>query len=349
MENNIENNVISVGVQDELKLVIMGKTSTGKHRLADLLSSIGFSCATKLTTNPNTKHLYGYKYIEKEALEAYPDEEIACRGFIDEYPYIITKEEIKNCSFIIGSLSDIKNISITLPNLFLYTVYLSSDFKNRMACHIKKGLTQDDFIRVFEDEEENYEYKLLDFIIDNVNAMSDMTRFTEMHNIIGSTSYELDKINSNDNSIELSFYDIASKYEQANILLSMLSFFSENDVVSIYRKDKVTYMKVEMNEDMSSLLDQFDFIKNDGAVPLMPFVFIMASDPELMTAFNNYLVYLSVDKYVNLVMSNVATNLIDDIEKGVNNNHINKNGKKRKIADSIALAKKSISSEKLLN
>lgn len=348
MENNIENNVISVGVQDELKLVIMGKTSTGKHRLADLLSSIGFSCATKLTTNPNTKHLYGYKYIEKEALEAYPDEEIACRGFIDEYPYIITKEEIKNCSFIIGSLSDIKSISTVYPNLFFYIAYLSSDFKNRMECHIKKGLEQDDFVRIFK-EEENYEYKLLDFLADNINTLSDINRFTEIYNIIGSTSYELDKINSSDISTVLSFYDITSKYEQANLILNIISSFSENDVVSIYRKDKVTYLKLDMNKDIFTLLDQFDLIKKDGSIPLMPFAFVMANDPELITAFNNYLTYLSVDKYVNMAMDNVVSSLIDDIEKDVDKNRITNNEKKKKTADSIALVKKSISSEKLLN
>ena len=145
-----------------MKLLIVGKSATGKDTVTDILvQEHGYKRAESYTTRPKrTPNEKGHHYINS----ADGFEKIA-PVTINGYEYFLTKEEIEKSDIIIVEPSGIESVCNACPDEAFYMLYLTADRDVRKFIYKKRNPSATDKEFESRENEENERFDALETFV----------------------------------------------------------------------------------------------------------------------------------------------------------------------------------------
>lgn len=173
-------NVIPEGKKSKVKVLIVGRTATGKDYLANELKSRGMTLLKSYTTRPKrSDNEDTHKFITNEEYEAVDKDTIAAYTEINDGKYFATKEDVENCDVYIIDINGLKQISESMPDTPVIVVHMTADEKERKKRSItRSGLDEKEATQKYEER-----------------AKDEDTQFSEFEKILADN--ELSKIGNN--------------------------------------------------------------------------------------------------------------------------------------------------------
>lgn len=144
-----------------MKLAIIGKSCSGKDRLASLLQDQGLKKAVFHTSRP-PRHYEAdgvhYKFLDEGRFRNMVDsnEMIECRSFNGWY-YGLSYEEYHNSSVLVITPSGLKNIVAKESQDNLLVVYVDTDSQERITRSVNRGDDSSEIIRRYLADEIDFQ------------------------------------------------------------------------------------------------------------------------------------------------------------------------------------------------
>lgn len=144
-----------------MKIIITGKSATGKDTVADILATkYNYKRVKNYTTRPKrTPEENGYYFIKSVEEAGIPEKDRISAVTINGYDYFSTKEEIKKAKVIIVEPSGIKPVCKAVPEEAFYLLYITADKDIRKALYKRRNpdATDEEFDTREHEEDARFE------------------------------------------------------------------------------------------------------------------------------------------------------------------------------------------------
>ena len=173
-------NVIPENKTSNIKVLIVGRTATGKDRLANELKGRGMTLLKSYTTRPKrSADEDTHTFITNEEYEKMDKDTIAAYTEINGNKYFATKDDVLNCDVYIIDVNGLRQISESMPDTPIIVVHMTANEEERKKRFIKRsGLDENKALKEYEERTE-----------------SENTQFSEFEKILADN--ELSKIGNN--------------------------------------------------------------------------------------------------------------------------------------------------------
>lgn len=151
-----------------MKLLLVGKSATGKDTVADILvSKHGYKRAESYTTRPKrTPEEKGHHYISSSE-----NFNKIAPVVINGYEYFLTKQEIKHSDVIIVEPTGIQPVCEACPDEAFYLLYITADKDVRRELYKKRNPDAGDEEFDRRENEENERFAELEAFINDDDAV----------------------------------------------------------------------------------------------------------------------------------------------------------------------------------
>ena len=136
-----------------MKILIVGRTGTGKDTLKEILEkNFNWKFVKSMTTRPRRHpdedtHIF----LTKEAAAAYRQEDKAAWTEINGYEYFTTKQQVEECDAYIIDPKGIETLSATMPDEQFRIVYLVAiDEATRQTMALKRAANPETEINIYK-------------------------------------------------------------------------------------------------------------------------------------------------------------------------------------------------------
>ena len=173
-------NVIPENKTSNIKVLIVGRTATGKDRLANELKGRGMTLLKSYTTRlKRSADEDTHTFITNEEYEKMDKDTIAAYTEINGNKYFATKDDVLNCDVYIIDVNGLRQISESMPDTPIIVVHMTANEEERKKRFIKRsGLDENKALKEYEERTE-----------------SENTQFSEFEKILADN--ELSKIGNN--------------------------------------------------------------------------------------------------------------------------------------------------------
>lgn len=158
-------NVIPEDKKSKIKVLIVGRTATGKDYLANELKGRGMTLLKSYTTRPKrSDNEDTHKFITNEEYETIDKDTIAAYTEINGGKYFATKEDVENCDIYIIDINGLKQISESMPDTPVIVVHMTADEKERKKRSItRSGLDENKALKEYEERTESENAQFSEF------------------------------------------------------------------------------------------------------------------------------------------------------------------------------------------
>lgn len=191
-------NVIPEDKKSKVKVLIVGRTATGKDYLANELKSRGMTLLKSHTTRPKRSDDEDtHTFITNEEYDAINKSTIAAYTEINGNKYFATKDDVLNCDVYIIDVNGLRRISESMPDTPVIVVYMTANEEERKKRFIKRsGLDENKALKEYEErtESENAQFSEFEKILAD-NELSkignNLTVITVRNNFLPSVIVEV--------------------------------------------------------------------------------------------------------------------------------------------------------------
>ena len=139
-------------MRDDLKILIMGRTGSGKDYLARLLTERGLKQLISSTTRPKrTPEENTHVFLTKEEADAIPEEEKVARTVINRYEYFATKQQVLESDIYIIDPNGYYMLRHKMPDTPFLVVYVKADREEAKKHAILRASDQEREAEIFEE------------------------------------------------------------------------------------------------------------------------------------------------------------------------------------------------------
>lgn len=157
--------VIPENKTSDIKVLIVGRTATGKDYLANELKSRGMTLLKSHTTRPKRSDDEDtHTFITNEEYEKMNKDTIAAYTEINGNKYFATKDDVLNCDVYIIDVNGLRQISESMPDTPVIVVHMTANEEERKKRFIKRsGLDENKALKEYEERTESENAQFSEF------------------------------------------------------------------------------------------------------------------------------------------------------------------------------------------
>ena len=157
--------VIPENKKSKIKVFIIGRTATGKDRLANELKGRGMTLLKSYTTRPKrSADEDTHTFITNEEYEKMDKDTIAAYTEINGNKYFATKADVLNCDVYIIDVNGLRQISESMPDTPVIVVHMTANKEERKKRFIKRsGLDENKALKEYEERTESENAQFSEF------------------------------------------------------------------------------------------------------------------------------------------------------------------------------------------
>lgn len=158
-------NIIPENKTSNIKVLIVGRTATGKDYLANELKSRGMTLLKSHTTRPKRSDDEDtHTFITNEEYDAIDKSTVVAHTEINGNKYFATKDDVLNCDVYIIDVNGLRQISESMPDTPVIVVYMTANEKERKKRFIKRsGLDENKAFKEYEERTESENAQFSEF------------------------------------------------------------------------------------------------------------------------------------------------------------------------------------------
>lgn len=157
--------VIPENKKSNIKVLIVGRTATGKDYLANELKSRGMTLLKSHTTRPKRSDDEDtHTFITNEEYDAIDKRTVVAHTEINGNKYFATKDDVLNCDVYIIDVNGLRQISESMPDTPVIVVYMTANEEERKKRFIKRsGLDENKALKEYEERTESENAQFSEF------------------------------------------------------------------------------------------------------------------------------------------------------------------------------------------
>lgn len=157
--------VIPENKKSNVKVLIIGRTATGKDYLANELKGRGMTLLKSYTTRPKrSDNEDTHKFITNEEYETIDKDTIAAYTEINGGKYFATKDDVLNCDVYIIDVNGLRQISESMPDTPVIVVHMTANEEERKKRFIKRsGLDENKALKEYKERTESENAQFSEF------------------------------------------------------------------------------------------------------------------------------------------------------------------------------------------
>ena len=157
--------VIPENKTSNVKVLIVGRTATGKDYLANELKSRGMTLLKSHTTRPKRSDDEDtHTFITNEEYDAIDKSTVVAHTEINGNKYFATKDDVLNCDVYIIDVNGLRQISESMPDTPVIVVHMTANEEERKKRFIKRsGLDKNKALKEYEERTESENAQFSEF------------------------------------------------------------------------------------------------------------------------------------------------------------------------------------------
>lgn len=158
-------NIIPENKTSNIKVLIVGRTATGKDYLANELKSRGMILLKSHTTRPKRSDDEDtHTFITNEEYDAIDKSTVVAHTEINGNKYFATKDDVLNCDVYIIDVNGLRQISESMPDTPVIVVYMTANEEERKKRFIKRsGLDENKALKEYKERTESENAQFSEF------------------------------------------------------------------------------------------------------------------------------------------------------------------------------------------
>ena len=236
----------------KLKILIAGRTASGKDYLAKELTNKGLTQLKSHTTRPKrSANEDNHTFITEAEYKLLDWAGVIAHTEINGHKYFATKKDLLNSEVYIVDINGIKQLLKNMPDTPMIVVYVRANEKDRKEQFIKRsGLAEDIAEKEFNErnESETKQFDEFEKLLETGNLSSIGNNFSSIH---FTNNYEPETITGLANYImaQIHIHNEFMKLTKKAIEINMLKTNEDGDISVTVTKDNESikkYDKIEM-------------------------------------------------------------------------------------------------------
>ena len=157
--------VIPENKKSNVKVLIIGRTATGKDRLANELKGRGMTLLKSYTTRPKrSADEDTHTFITNEEYDAIDKSTVVAHTEINGNKYFATKDDVLNCDVYIIDVNGLRQISERMPDTPVIVVHMTANEEERKKRFIKRsGLDENKTLKEYKERTESENAQFSEF------------------------------------------------------------------------------------------------------------------------------------------------------------------------------------------
>lgn len=157
--------VIPENKTSNVKVLIVGRTATGKDYLANELKSRGMTLLKSHTTRPKRSDDEDtHTFITNEEYDTIDKSTVVAHTEINGNKYFATKDDVLNCDVYIIDVNGLRQISESMPDTPVIVVHMTANEEERKKRFIKRsGLDENKALKEYEERTESENAQFSEF------------------------------------------------------------------------------------------------------------------------------------------------------------------------------------------
>ena len=157
--------IIPENKTSNVKVLIVGRTATGKDYLANELKSRSMTLLKSHTTRPKRSDDEDtHTFITNEEYDAIDKSTVVAHTEINGNKYFATKDDVLNCDVYIIDVNGLRQISESMPDTPVIVVHMTANEEERKKRFIKRsGLDENKALKEYEERTESENAQFSEF------------------------------------------------------------------------------------------------------------------------------------------------------------------------------------------
>ena len=157
--------IIPENKTSNVKVLIVGRTATGKDYLANELKSRGMTLLKSHTTRPKRSDDEDtHTFITNEEYDAIDKSNVIAHTEINGNKYFATKDDVLNCDVYIIDVNGLRQISESMPDTPVIVVHMTANEEERKKRFIKRsGLDENKALKEYKERTESENAQFSEF------------------------------------------------------------------------------------------------------------------------------------------------------------------------------------------